>query len=138
MNGAEKCISFLIKHKIKIAIISAGLDILAEKVAKELSIDYVFANGVKTDKNGRLTGEGILNVKLINKDEAIRKLSKKLNIPFENCAAVGNSCFDISMFETCGIGIAFNPTDDCVRKFSDIVVEGNDLNKIIPVLKPFI
>jgi len=138
MKGARKCISFLKKYNIKTTIVSAGLDVLAERVAKQLSIDYVFANGVKTDKNGRLTGEGILNVKLKNKDEAIRNISKKLNIPLGNCAAIGNSCFDIPMFETCGIGIAFNPNDNCVRKYSDIIVEGKNLNKIIPVLKSFI
>lgn len=138
MKGAKKCISFLIERGIKTAIVSAGLDILAKRVAKELSIDYVFANGVKTDKNGMLTGEGILNVKLIYKDEAVRNISKKLGIPLENCAAIGNSCFDIPMLETCGIGIAFNPSDDCVKKYSDIVVEGKDLNNMIPVFKSLI
>ncbi len=138
MKGAKKCISFLIERGIKTAIVSAGLDILAKKVAKELSIDYVFANGLKTDKNGMLTGDGILNVKLIYKDEAVRNISEELEIPLENCAAVGNSCFDIPMLETCGIGIAFNPSDDCIKKYSDFVVEGKDLNNIIPVFKSLI
>jgi phosphoserine phosphatase len=138
MKGATQCISFLHTHNIKTAIVSAGLDILANKVAKDLSIDCVYANGVKTDKHGHLTGDGILNVKLIYKDEAVRNISKHLEIPLESCAAIGNSCFDIPMLESCSIGIAFNPSDDCVRKCSDIVVEGKDLYKIIPAIKPFI
>src|SRR5512137_2662595 len=36
MNGAKKCISFLKEKGIKTAIVSAGLDILAERVGKEL------------------------------------------------------------------------------------------------------
>jgi phosphoserine phosphatase len=138
MKGAKQCISFLHNHNIKTVIVSAGLNILANKVAKDLSIDYVYANGVKTDEHGNLTGEGILNVKLIYKDEAVTRISKHLKIPLENCGAIGNSCFDIPMLESCSIGIAFNPSDDCVRKCSDIVVEGKDLYKIIPAIKPFI
>jgi phosphoserine phosphatase len=138
MKGAEKCISFLNKKNIVTVIISAGLDILAERVAKQLDINYVIANGVKTDKNGRLTGEGILKVRLMYKDEAVRKFVKKHNILLENCTAVGNSCFDVPMFETCGMGIAFNPDDDCIRESADIVVEEKDLSRIIPALEPYI
>ena len=138
MKGARKCISFLNKHNIKTAIVSAGLDILADKVAREISINCVSANGIKNDKNGRLTGEGILKVQLMYKDKNVRDIAKKLDVSLEKCAAVGNSCFDIPMFETCGLGIAFNPDDDCVTKLADIVVEGKDLSKIIPTLEPFV
>ena len=138
MNGAKQCILFLNTKKVKTAIVSAGLDILAEKIAKELGINYIFANGVKTDKNGTLTGEGTLKVQLMYKDKNVRNLAKKLNIPLEKCAAIGNSCFDVPMFETCGMGIAFNPDDDCVRESADIVVEGKDLSRVIPALEPFV
>jgi len=138
MKGAEECIAFLRKNNIKTAIVSAGLDILAEKVAEELGINYVFANGIKQDKMGRLTGEGILQVQLIYKDKNVKNLAKKLEVPLENCAAIGNSCFDIPMFETSGLGIAFNPEDECVRKSADIIVEGKDLSKVIPALEPYI
>jgi phosphoserine phosphatase len=138
MKGAVKCISFLREKDIKTVIVSAGLDILADKIAEELGIHYVFANGVKNDKEGRLTGEGIVKVQLKHKGKIVKHLAGKLGISLDKCVAVGNSCFDISMFETCGVGIAFNPDDDCVRKSADIVVEGKDLSKLIPALKPFI
>jgi phosphoserine phosphatase len=138
MKGVKECISFLKKHKVKTAIVSAGLDILADKVAKEIGINCVSANGVKNDRNGRLTGEGILKVQLMYKDKCVKDIAKKLDVSLEKCAAIGNSCFDIPMFETCGLGIAFNPDDDCVRKLADIVVEGKDLSKIISALEPFV
>jgi len=137
MNGAEKCINRIKKHNVKTAIVSAGIDILAERMAEELGIDYVFANGIKTDTNGRLSGEGIIGVRLMYKDKAISRLSSHLGIPLERIAAVGNSCFDIPMLETCGLGIAFNPDDDCIRQKADVVVEGNDLVKILPVLEKY-
>jgi len=138
MNGAEECLSFLRNHNIRTAIVSAGLDILAEKVAEDLGIDYAYANGVKLDKTGRLTGEGLLQVQLIYKDKNVKQLAHELGIPLNKCAAIGNSCFDIPMFETAGLGIAFNPEDDCVKESADIIVPGKDLRKLIPVLHPYI
>ena len=137
MNGAEKCITKIKKHNVKTAIVSAGLDILAERMSEELGIDYAFANGIKTDNNGRLSGEGIIGVRLMYKDKAVSKLSIQLGIPLERIAAVGNSCFDIPMLETCGLGIAFNPEDDCIRQKADVVVEGNDLVEILPILEKY-
>lgn len=138
ITGAKECFLFLKKHRIKTAIVSAGLDILADKIAKDLGVDYVFANSVRTDSDGRLTGEGILRVELIHKDKNIKALLRKLSLPVEECAAVGNSCFDIPMFEACGIGIAFNPEDDCVKASADVVIEGKDLRKLIPAIDPLI
>jgi phosphoserine phosphatase len=137
MPGAETCIKTLRTHHVQTAIVSAGLDILAERVAAELGVGHVFANGVKTDDQGRLTGEGVLGVALMYKDRVVRKVAQQLQIPLENIVAVGNSCFDIPMFETSGLGIAFNPEDDCVRDAADVVVEGKDLRKILPHLDPF-
>jgi phosphoserine phosphatase len=107
-------------------------------VAKDLGIDYVFANGIKSDERGFITGEGLLNVRLMYKDEAVKRLAKQSKISHDKIAAVGNSCFDIPMFEICGMGIAFNPEDECVRTLADFVVEGKDLSKLIPVFEQFI
>lgn len=138
MKGAKNCIAFLKKQGIKTVIVSAGLDILAERVAREIGIDHVFANGLKTDAHGYITGEGLLVVRLMYKDKAVRELARQLKIPLRRLAAVGNSCFDIPMFEVCGLGIAFNPGDDCVRNAADIVVDAKDLSRILPALEPFI
>jgi len=138
MKGAKECLTNLKENKIKTAVISAGLDILAKRVAKELKIDHVLANGVKTDEQGRLNGVGILGVRLMYKDWSVRALSKQQNIPLERIAAVGNSCFDIPMFEMSGLSIAFNPGDDCIKKVADVIVEDKDLSKILPFLKRYI
>ena len=138
IKGVEECISFLKKRHIHTAIVSAGLDILAEKIAHDFGIDYVYANEVKIGKDGRLTGEGVLHVELMHKDKNVKALAKKHHLPLEACAAVGNSCFDIPMLETCGLGIAFNPEDTCVVKCADVVIEGKDLSRLIPTLKLYV
>jgi phosphoserine phosphatase len=137
MKGADKCISILKKNNIKTSIVSAGLDILATKVANKLDIDYVYANGLKKDKNGYLNGNGILGVELIRKDKNVIELSNKLKIAQENIVGIGNSCFDIPMLEHCGLSIAFNPEDECIKKVADIVIEEKNLLKIINHLKNY-
>jgi phosphoserine phosphatase len=137
MKGAPQTIETLRSNNVKTGIVSAGLDILGERVKRELGIDYVFANGVKTDRYGRLTGEGILGVMLVHKDETVRRLATQARVPLERCAAVGNSCFDIPMFETCSLGVAFNPEDECVRQAADVVIEGNDLRNVLPALEQY-
>jgi len=138
MNGAEKCINFLIENNIKTAIVSAGIDILAERIKNQLNIDYFFANGIKTDSNGLITNEGILQVKLMYKDENVISLSKKLNIPFDNIVSIGNSCLDIPMFNYCGLSIAFNPDDICTKKAADYIIEKKDLSEVIPIVSKYI
>lgn len=135
IKGVQDCISFLKNHGIQTAIISAGLDMLAEKVAADVGIDYSFANEVKVGSDGRLTGEGVLHVELMHKDKNVRALVKQLNISADSCAAVGNSCFDIPMLEVCGLGIAFNPEDSCVIRYADVVIHEKDLRKLIPTFQ---
>lgn len=138
INGVQQCISFLKQHEVQTAIVSAGLDILAEKVARDIGIDYVFANEVKVGADGRLTGEGVLHVELMQKDKIVTKLVKKLHLSLDACAAVGNSCFDIPMLEVCGLGIAFNPEDICIVKCADVVVKEKDLRQLIPTFQAYL
>lgn len=135
IKGVQDCISYLKDHGVQTAIISAGLDMLAEKVAADVGIDYTFANEVKVGSDGRLTGEGVLHVELMHKDKNVRELIEKLNISVDSCAAVGNSCFDIPMLEVCGLGIAFNPEDSCVVRCADVVIHEKDLSKLIPTFQ---
>jgi phosphoserine phosphatase len=138
INGVQECISFLKDHEVQTAIVSAGLDILAEKIAADVGIDYAFANEVKVGSDGRLTGEGVLHVELMHKDKNVKDLVKKLHLSLDACAAVGNSCFDIPMLEVCGLGIAFNPEDACVVECADVVVKDKDLSKLIPTLQTYL
>ena len=137
IKGVEKCISFLKKHDVQTAIISAGLDILAGKVAADVGIDYTFANEVKVGSDGRLTGEGVLHVELMHKDKNVKDLVQQLHLSLDSCAAVGNSCFDIPMLEVCGLSIAFNPEDPCVVQCADVVVKDKDLSKLIPTFQTY-
>ena len=138
MNGAKETVDFLKKNNVKTAIVSAGLDILANRIAEEIGIDFVYANGIRTDEQGYLNGDGIVSVKLRFKDETIINISKEQNIKLNRIASIGNSCFDIPMFEASGLGIAFNPEDSCVCDYADFVIEKKDLIEILSVIKGYL
>jgi len=101
-KGAKEVVAELKKHDFQTAIISCGIEVLANRVAEELGI--------------------------------LRRLLEENDIAKEECVAVGNSYGDAAMFEVCGLGIAFNPQDETVRKKADVVVEGDDLKGILGVI----
>ena len=139
-EGARELMKWLRSHGVRTAIISGGIDLLARRIATELGMDYVFANGLEFDRNGRVTGEGVLRVVLRDKSIVLRDLKKDLGIGKEDCAAVGDSDIDATMFKECALGIAFNPKPEAreLIESADYVVYGRSLMDIRPYLEGFV
>lgn len=106
-EGAKETVNGLKKKGYTVAIISAGIDILAKKAAKEPDIQYVPANGLEFDVSGRLTGEGVERVALGRKEYALESLAKYLELEPKQCVAVGNSERDASFLAASGLGVAY-------------------------------
>ena len=134
MPGAWKAVDALKKEGYRTAIVSAGIELLAERIARELKIDFHLANGFVLDEKGRLSGEGVLRVRLIDKGDAVSQAGESMGVTKKDIVTVGNSQYDISMFERSGFGIAFHPSDQTVREKADAVVEEKDLAKIVDVI----
>ena len=132
MPGAEDTFRILHKNGYVTAIISSGINILAEKLKKKLGIHHVFANELLKDENGFLTGEGNPVVPLWDKAKVMRHLLKSLSIKPDDCAVVGDSIFDIPLFDSAGFSIAFNSKDKRVNQTADVSVESDDLRDILP------
>ncbi len=134
MEGAKETVAAIMDAGIGTGIVSGGIDYLANDVAKSCGIEHVLANGLEQDENGRLTGEGVLRVELLDKGKALNELLANLGIEPKDCAVIGNSCIDVSMFEVGGFSIAFKPIDpDCIAA-ADVVVHGDDLRNILPYI----
>lgn len=133
--GAEETIKKLRnKGYNKIGLVSAGLDVLANNIGHRLSMDYILANGLEIDKDGYLTGEGICRVELTRKEKALINLAEKLKTPLSNFIAIGDSKYDISMLKVAGLAIAFNSKDEEIKKVADVVIEDNNIRKILDYL----
>jgi phosphoserine phosphatase len=136
MPGAVELLRAIRGAGIVPAIISGGIDILAERIGRELGIPRVLANGFALDPKGRVTGDGIIRVPIYGKEKVLETLQAELGIFPEETAAVGNSEIDVGLFKRARIGIAFHPEDDMVRRHATHIVEGNDMRPIIPLLVP--
>jgi phosphoserine phosphatase len=134
MPGTRKAVAGVKSLGFKTAIVSAGIDILSKRVAVDLGIDYELANGLVHDEQGRLSGEGVLRVRLMDKGEAVERVGKMMGVGKKDIISVGNSRYDASMFEKSGFGIAFDPSDEIVRKRADAVIERKDLAEILGVI----
>jgi len=134
MPGAHETMRELKRIGARTAIVSAGIDLLAERIANELGMDLHLANGLARDAAGRLSGEGVLRVRLMDKGDGIAEASKRMGIPLNNTVAVGNSKYDISMFRKAGFGIAFRPSDEAIRRSAHAAVEEKNLSGILRFL----
>lgn len=135
--GIKETVDALHDHGSKVVIVSGGLDMTAEKIAREFGFDDYIANSVECDPYGRLTGEGVLRVELANKRRALQEFQSRYGVPEERTVAIGNSFVDVSMFNGSGLSIAFNPIDDFVRTHAHVVMTARDLREVLrPILRP--
>lgn len=134
MPGAHELFDALHARGIRTAIVSGGLDVLAQRIGRELGVDRVFANGFVLDGEGRLTNEGIIRVPIKRKGEVVAGLQREFGLSVEECAAVGNSDIDVAMFERSRIGVAFLPADDHIRRHATHVVTEKDLRQVLAPL----
>ncbi len=134
IEGAREAIQSIKSTGARTCIVSGGIDLLADHIGEICGVDRVISNGLRTDEQGKLIGDGILRVELRDKASALLSIAKDFDIDPAKCAAVGNSWVDVSMFEVCGLGIAFNPIDSKTITEADVVVESNDLRDILPHL----
>lgn len=103
-------------------ILSGGLDVLAEMVARELGIQRILANGLETDDEGYLTGEGIMRVDPQCKDKALKELLREIKIDPIQCACVGDSVYDTELFSMSGMGIAIGDGGPAAGS-ADVVIQ---------------
>jgi len=132
--GASETVRMLRNMSFKLAIVSAGLTMLADKVKRELGFDHAIANE-PICRDGYMTGEIIVRVDFENKGDILKHLCREENISVERCVAIGDSGSDVPLLKAAGIAIAFNPACKALEKVSDKVVRSHDLKDIVPAIR---
>ena len=137
MPGAAKLVRGLRARGVRTAIVSGGIDLLADRIARELGIDLALANGFVLGPGDGLTGEGIVRVPIHGKEGVLARVQADLGIRPEETASVGNSEIDLGLFRRSRVGIAFLPEDEAVRRGASHVVTDRDLGKVLDLLAAF-
>jgi phosphoserine phosphatase len=127
-KGVREVFRTLQENNVKTVIISAGLSLLTDKAAKELGADLALSNELETN-DGRLTGEITVKVAVNDKSRIVEQVAARLGIPLCEVALVGDRAFDLSQPEC--LRIAFNPKDDVARGQADVVIEADDMSRIL-------
>ena len=118
---------------IKTALVTSGIDILAEQVAADLGIDYWLANGLKFDREGVLLPMGVGRVDPTRKDLAYRRLLSKLRIPPKRTLAVGDTIYDLAFLKSAGMGFMLAHT---TRVPDPAIIHIDRLTEILDHLGP--
>jgi phosphoserine phosphatase len=135
-DGIQETIASLNSNGIHSVIISGGIDLAAEMIAKEFGFDDYVADEVCVYEDGSLTGEGRLVVDLKDKGVHVRKFIEKFGTVQERTVSIGNSFTDIPMFKNSGMSIAFNPTDIYTEKAATNVVKSKNISDILEFILP--
>jgi phosphoserine phosphatase len=125
-------ISEIRKMGYEVAIVSAGIDLLADRVAKTLGVELVIANGLQTDVDGYLTGHGIFRVDLLHKDLALQNVLRKIGVMMRQCMTVGDSKYDISFLQRAGYGVAMGDDPDLGEATTFVI---RDLPEVLHCIK---
>ena len=98
------------------------------KIANESSYFYT---GVVEEKGIWFT---ITNIQ-VNKGNAIKKLSKHLNVDLSNTYGFGNDYNDIKMFETVNYSIVMDNANNDLKKRAKLIAKSNDKDGVASFLE---
>ncbi|MCQ2239258.1 MAG: phosphoserine phosphatase SerB [Bacteroidaceae bacterium] len=108
-EGVDRLMFVLKKYGYKIAILSGGFTFFGEYLQRKFGIDYVYANELEVDDNGKLTGHYVGEVvDGKRKAELLRLIAQVEKVDLAQTIAVGDGANDLPMLSLAGLGIAFH------------------------------
>ena len=108
-EGVDRLMSVLKRCGYKIAILSGGFTYFGEFLQRRYGIDYVYANELESDENGKLTGRYIGEiVDGQRKAELLKLIAQVEKVNLAQTIAVGDGANDLPMISEAGLGIAFH------------------------------
>ena len=108
-EGVDRLMSVLKRYGYKIAILSGGFTYFGEFLQRKYGIDYVYANELEVDDNGKLTGNYVGEiVDGHRKAELLKLIAQVEKVNLAQTIAVGDGANDLPMISEAGLGIAFH------------------------------
>ncbi|MEM2159900.1 MAG: phosphoserine phosphatase SerB [Candidatus Nitrosotenuis sp.] len=130
MTGAKETCRALKAAGWKIMAVSGGFTIMTDRLKEELNLDYVYSNELLF-KDGKLDGVKI-NV-TSDKAKSARVKIAEWKEKKENIVVTVDGANDLTLFDICGLGVAFR-AQDIVKDRADRVIEEKNLTNLIPII----
>ena len=108
-EGVDRLMSVLKTCGYKIAILSGGFTFFGEYLQRKYGIDYVYANELEIDEDGKLTGRYVGEiVDGRRKADLLKLIAQTEKVNLAQTIAVGDGANDLPMLSEAGLGIAFH------------------------------
>lgn len=108
-EGLDRLMTVLKRTGYKTAILSGGFTYFGNYLKRRFGFDYVYANELEVDDQGRLTGRSIGEiVDGKRKAELLKVMAQVEQVDIQQTVAVGDGANDLPMLSTAGLGIAFH------------------------------
>ena len=108
-EGVDRLMTVLKRCGYKIAILSGGFTFFGEQLQRRYGIDYMYANELEVDDDGKLTGRYVGEiVDGHRKAELLKLIAQVEKVNLAQTIAVGDGANDLPMISQAGLGIAFH------------------------------
>jgi phosphoserine phosphatase len=108
-EGVDRLMMVLKRCGYKIAILSGGFTFFGEQLQRRYGIDYMYANELEVDDDGKLTGRYVGEiVDGHRKAELLKLIAQVEKVNLAQTIAVGDGANDLPMISQAGLGIAFH------------------------------
>lgn len=132
-EGAPEMLAVLRRLGYKTAVISGGFTFAADRLKRELGLDFAFANELEV-RDGVLTGR-VLDpvVTAQRKADLLERIAHQEGIAIEQTIAIGDGANDLPMLERAGLGIAFHAKPK-LKAAADTSVSRGGLDRMLYLL----
>jgi len=130
MTGAVETCRALKEAGWKIMAVSGGFTIMTDRLKEHLGLDFVYSNEL-IFKDGKLDGVKI-NVTSDKAKSAKNKIAEWRENK-ENIVVTVDGANDLTLFDICGLGVAFR-AQDIVKDKADKIIEEKNLTNLIPII----
>lgn len=116
---AKDLIHYLKQKGYKIYLISGGIDIYVNSIARKIGVDGFYANSsLEFNQKGILQGIHYRENQKGVKTEQLQELVRKIGIDMNNVVFIGDSENDIDVFKATKHGIAVSTSNEELKKAS--------------------
>ena len=130
MTGAKETCRVLKAAGWKILAVSGGFTIMTDRLKKELDLDYVYSNEL-VFKDGKLDDVKIHVTS--DKAKSARIKIAEWQESKEDIVVTVDGANDLTLFDICGLGIAFR-AQDVVKEKANVTIEEKNLTNLIGII----
>ena len=130
MTGAKETCRVLKAAGWKIMAVSGGFTIMTDRLKEELGLDYVYSNEL-IFKDGKLDGVEIHVTS--DKAKSARVKIAEWKEQKDNIVVTVDGANDMTLFDICGLGVAFR-AQDIVKDKANVTIEEKNLTNLIPII----